>query len=101
MVTVYLCFDSNRNCIFNEKIGLFLFVYYEKAKWNSKNQMKGTFEMKPLNITYSVYLRYLCTKVLPAIKINGLIKISTFSFNKTMHPLTFHLIIGAFVIKPK
>ena len=67
-VTLRPRFDSNRNCVFDGKIGLFLFVQYEKAKQNSKNQTKGTVEMKPLNVTHSVYLRYLCTKVLPAIK---------------------------------
>ena len=68
MVIAYPYFDSNRNYIFNGEIGLFLFVHYEKLKQNLKNQTKGTIEIKPLNITHLVYLRYLCTKVLLAIK---------------------------------
>ncbi|XP_057791323.1 uncharacterized protein LOC131008464 [Salvia miltiorrhiza] len=41
-------FDSNGNCIFDGKIGIFPFITEEPAQINSKNRLKRTIETKPI-----------------------------------------------------
>src|SRR5688572_20415209 len=43
-------FDSDGNCMFDGKIGCFLFVTYEPAKQSSANRPARTIEMKPINL---------------------------------------------------
>lgn len=61
--------DQCRNEEFSGKIGIFPFIYKDRAKRNSKNRRAGTLETKPiLSVTKEVYRACLIEKVIPAIR---------------------------------
>lgn len=61
--------DRCHNERFSGKIGIFPFVYKDRAKKSSKNREAGTIETKPiLSITKDVYRTCLMEKVIPAIQ---------------------------------
>lgn len=61
--------DSNGNCIFDGKIGLWPFVKKEPAQRNSKNRAKGSLITKPTVETRDEYLQMLIEKVIPSIRL--------------------------------
>ena len=61
-------YDYHKKNFFDGKIGIWPFVVEEAAKRTSKNRVKGTLEMKPINVTKEVYSEYLENKVFPAIR---------------------------------
>ncbi|KAM3200529.1 hypothetical protein P3L10_032891 [Capsicum annuum] len=67
-------FDQNGFKLFSGKIGIFPFVVKEAAKWNSKNQVTGTLETKPiLSVTKDITRACLIAKILSAIKSKWLV----------------------------
>lgn len=62
-------FDVTRNKMFDEKLGIFPFVYEEPAKRINKNRPTSTMLVKPIqSITEYVIRKCLIEKLLPAIR---------------------------------
>jgi hypothetical protein len=61
-------FDREGNCTFDGKIGIYPFVETVQAKRNSENRPKGSWEWKPINVDYEVYLDFVVNNVIPDIK---------------------------------
>lgn len=60
-------FDSDGECTFDGKIGVWPIVETVLAKRNSRNRPAGTPELKSVNVTRELYKNMLIEKVLPAI----------------------------------
>ena len=55
--------------MFDEKIGLWPFVTYDPAKYNSKNRSKGTIVTKPIALVNKDIVREMILRnLIPAIK---------------------------------
>jgi len=62
-------FDSNKNCTFNGKIGIWPFVFQQEAQRSSKNRPKGALETKCIeSITQGEVKEMMLTKLFPAIR---------------------------------
>ncbi|KAE9024575.1 hypothetical protein PR001_g12645 [Phytophthora rubi] len=61
-------YDSHRKCQFDGKIGIWPIVEESSALRKSINRPKGAIVTKCVNMTRSVYVKMLKTKVLPAIR---------------------------------
>ncbi|GAA0172396.1 hypothetical protein LIER_26233 [Lithospermum erythrorhizon] len=62
-------FDMAGNVLFDEKIGIFPFIFQEPTKRNNKNQAEGTLVTKPiLSITQDVIRPCILEKEIPTIK---------------------------------
>jgi hypothetical protein len=60
-------YNEKKEVTFDEKIGIWAFVKETAAKYNSKNRVKGTMELKTIIVTRYVMREYLCEMVIPAI----------------------------------
>ena len=56
------------HCTFDGKIGIWPFLEEVPAKKASKNRPKGTLELKPVNISKSIYRDMMINNILPAIR---------------------------------
>ena len=61
-------FDSDGNCTFDGKIGMWPFTKQVAAQRTSVNRPRGTLETKCIKVTKAVYLEWMTEKVLPAIE---------------------------------
>ncbi|KAM0831755.1 hypothetical protein ACQ4PT_065325 [Festuca glaucescens] len=62
-------YDRDGNCTFDGKIGVWPYVEWVQAQKRSKNRLRGTWELKPMNHVGKADSReYLVKYVLPAIK---------------------------------
>ncbi|CAM0952969.1 unnamed protein product [Alopecurus aequalis] len=59
--------DEQGNVTFDGKVGIWAFVTEDAAKYDSKYRIKGSMELKNVNVTRDVMREYLCEKVIPAI----------------------------------
>lgn len=60
-------FDSNENCTFNGKLGIWPIVKTVLAKRTSVNRSAGAPELKPVSVTKPVYIELLQDTVIPSI----------------------------------
>jgi len=61
-------YDSDGNCVFDGKLGIWPLVHKEQAQRNSVNRQAGTWETKTVSCTAEVYKQVMFDKVLPAIR---------------------------------
>lgn len=61
-------FDKNGNVLFDGKIGIWAFTEEVAALRSSKNRLRGTLELKPINVDTEVYREKILKDLLPAIK---------------------------------
>ena len=60
--------DTTRNQSFDGKLGIWPFTEMVPAQRSSRNRPAGTLEEKPINVNKDVYRKFICEKVIPAIK---------------------------------
>jgi hypothetical protein len=71
---MYLCavarprYNREDNCTFGGKVGIYPFVEAVRAQRNSLNRPRGTWEWKPINVDYEVYINFVLNKVILDIK---------------------------------
>ena len=62
-------YDRSKNSMFDGKIGIWPFVFYEPAQRSSVNRPRGTMITKPIpSIDTTVFRQFLIDKVIPAIR---------------------------------
>ena len=63
------CWDHISKKMFDGKIGLWPFVTYDHAKYNSKNRLKGTIVTKPIaSVNKDIVREMILRNLIPAIK---------------------------------
>jgi hypothetical protein len=82
------CYNDTGKFTFDGKIGIWPFVEIVAARRALVCRPAGTIETKPVNVTTQKYREFMIAKVLPAIKLNGLIRTVELSSNKMVHHCT-------------
>ena len=60
-------FNEDGVCTFDGKIGMFLFVEYIPAQWESRNRPCSAIVTTPFSVRKNKYREFMVTKVIPAI----------------------------------